>query len=116
VQAGTQILTYRQPFRVSRSGAGVWGAVALHEGEGFRRDAPTALRPPEARRCPGGRPTGFPSGVRPMGGCVKPLARVQGCGSPVKPCACQGANQSPHRRCKTRCRAARRKEGGPTAR
>jgi len=49
-QAGAQILTHHLAPRLSRSGAGVWGAVALHEGEGFRRDAPSALRPPEARQ------------------------------------------------------------------
>jgi len=58
-QAGAQILTYRKPFRVSRSGAGVWGAEAHHEGAG-----------------PGGRPR-------------FPLAQVQGCGSPVNQAAPQ---------------------------
>ena len=39
MQAGAQILTYRQPSRVSRLGAGVWGAAVHHKGAGFQRAA-----------------------------------------------------------------------------
>jgi hypothetical protein len=57
VQAGAQILTHRQPSRVSRSGAGVWGAVALHEGAGSRGEGlGSPLAPVQGRAGPVDQP------------------------------------------------------------